>query len=81
MTQQDGSIEYLDVLSALNWRECPVAKPSASADNGETDFASIRPTDDPAMLDKTTHERKKFNVDYSAMLKDLGLNLSYPGST
>ena len=81
MTQNDGSIEYADIFSALNWRECPVAKPSASSEQEESDFGSNRHTDDPRMLDQTTHERKKFNVDYSALLKDVGINLSYPGST
>ena len=80
MTQDDGSIEYMDILSALNWRELPVAKPTAASGDEESDFASTRHTDDPTMLDKSTHERKKFNVEYSVMLKDLGLNMSYPSS-
>jgi len=78
MTQEDGFIEYNDILSALNWRELPIAKPSPTDDDEQTDFASTRHTDDPKILDKTTHERKKFNVQYTAMLKDLGLNMSYP---
>lgn len=78
MTQTDGTIDYADIFSALNWRECPVGKPS---EQEESDFGSIRHTDDPRMLDQTTHERKKFNVEYSALLKDIGINLSYPGSS
>jgi hypothetical protein len=81
MTQDDGCIEYMDVLNALNWRELPVAKPTASADYDDSEFGSTRHTDDRDMLDKTTHERKKFNVDYSGMLKDLGLNMSFPISS
>jgi hypothetical protein len=81
MTQDDGCIEYNDVLSALNWREIPVAKPTLSDENEQDDAASTRHADDLKVLDKTTHERKKFNVEYAIMLKDLGLNMSYPLST
>jgi len=81
MTQNDGSIEYNDVLDALNWRQLPVAKPTPTNEHEEPDFASTRHTDDPKMLDKTTHERKKFNVGYSIMLQDLGLSNSYTSST
>jgi hypothetical protein len=77
MTQDDGCIEYLDVVNALNWRESPVARPTPSQELEESDFASTRHTDDPTVLNQTTHERKKFNVDYSMMLKDLGSNLSH----
>jgi len=81
MTQDDGCIEYNDILSALNWRELPIAKPLPTDETEQSDFASTRHTDDPKILDKTTHERKKFNVEYTVMLKDLGLNNSYPLST
>lgn len=81
MVQADGTIEYADIYNALNWRECPVAKPSASGETDEIDFGSNRHSDDPRTLDQTTHERKKFNVDYSGMLGEIGINLSYPGST
>lgn len=81
MTQQDGCIEYNDILAAFNWREMPVAKPIPSAEHEAADAASSRHTDDPRMLEKTTHERKKFNVEYRVLLKDLGLNMSYPLST
>ena len=76
MTGDDGSIDYMDVVNALNWRESPVARPTASQELEEGDFASNRHTDDPKVLNQTTHERKKFNVDYSMMLNDLGSNLS-----
>lgn len=81
MTQEDGTIEYNDILSALNWRELPVAKPTPTSEHEQDDSASTRHTDDPKILEKTTHERKKFNVEYSIMLRDLGLNMSYPLST
>ncbi|CAF0744089.1 unnamed protein product [Rotaria sp. Silwood1] len=81
MTQEDGCIEYNDVLSALNWRELPISKPTSTSEHEQNDFASTRHTDDPNMLDKTTHERKKFNVEYAIMLQDLGLNMSHPLST
>ncbi len=81
MTQEDGTIEYNDVISALNWRELPIAKPTITDEHEQADFASTRHTDDPKILEKTTHERKKFNIEYSIMLKDLGLNMSYPLST
>ena len=81
MTQEDGTIEYNDVVSALNWRELPVSKPAVTDEHDQPDFASTRHTDDPKILEKTTHERKKFNIEYPVMLKDLGLNMSYPLST
>jgi len=81
MTQEDGCIEYNDVLNALNWRELPIAKPTPTSEHEQDDFASTRHTDDPKILDKTTHERKKFNVEYTVILRDLGLNMSYPLST
>jgi hypothetical protein len=81
MTQEDGCIEYNDVLSAFNWRELPVAKPTPTDEHEKDDFASTRHTDDPKILEKTMHERKKFNVEYKMMLGDLGLNMTYPLST
>lgn len=81
MTQADGSIEYNDILDALNWRQLPVPKPTPNHELHEADFASTRHSDDPRALDQTTHERKKFNVQYAVMLNDLGLSNSYTTST
>ncbi|CAF1645758.1 unnamed protein product [Adineta ricciae] len=81
MTQDDGTIDYNDILDALNWRQLPVAKPVPTSEHESSDFASTRHTDDARILDQTTHERKKFNVQYSVMLSDLGLSNSYTKST
>lgn len=80
MTENDGTIDYNDILDALNWRQLPVAKPVPTSEHEASDFASTRHTDDARILDQTTHERKKFNVQYSVMLNDLGLSNSYTTS-
>ncbi|CAF0986050.1 unnamed protein product [Didymodactylos carnosus] len=67
LTQDDGFIDYSDLLKALNWRDAPVQAPKPPAEE-----ASL--ADDPKQFEKTTHERKKFNVEYREFLKDLGLN-------
>lgn len=79
MIQEDGSVDYNDVLSAFNWREMPISKPTN--EDEQDNSASAHQSDDPRMLDKTTHERKRFNVEYYVMLQDLGINTSYPLST
>lgn len=81
MTQEDGCIDYNDIVDAFNWRQKPVSKPKVNDELEDADFASTRHTDDPKVLDQTTHERKKFNVEYTAMLRDLGINNTYPLST
>lgn len=80
MKLEDGLIDYNDLLDALNWRQNPVSNPLPRSREEQSDFSLARHTDDIRMLDETTHERKKFNVEYSAMLKDLGLNMSSPSS-
>jgi len=67
MTQDDGCVDYLDLLKALNWRDASIEAPKLPAEEA-------RLNDDPKNFEKTTHERKKFNVQYSEFLKDLGLN-------
>jgi hypothetical protein len=65
MTAENGTIDYQDLVKALNWRSYPIPNPKTSTTyeprvNGEGKEYEI-----------TTMQRQQLNINYKALLEDL----------